>query len=497
MNYCEILFNIPSQYDNRTVFSEIEKDFSITYKDLKNFIKQYAVFFVENGINSGDVVALHVYNSIDFICAHMAAQYIGAVSCLLDPLAQARSLPYHLKQTKCRLLITHLKKQEITPDISDICMTVNVDEIAQEISAKDPSECSSEMFNWDLDTTSYIYYTSGTTSLPKGVPLNYRNHQNFFKITSRYWKPSDSESRHICFVPFSHGFGSVFLIPWTIKTLSEMFILRSFHPLKVEETIREKKITHIYGVPAHYQQLLRLKQSHGILRNLQMAFCAASKLDKETVDEWKSVTGKQLHEGYGLIETTGGIVWRVHQESIKTGHVGVCPPKELIDVEIVDEHDNIVESGVEGEIVVKGESVTSGYLDMPEENAIIFRNRWFHTGDKGFITEDRQLIMTGRIKDIINIAGIKISPFEVESVINTHPSVQTSVVVSAEDRVFGEIVKAFVMLKDGCSLTERELVKHCTLHLINFQVPKQIVFVNDFPLNPMGKIDRKQLRAMS
>jgi long-chain acyl-CoA synthetase len=133
---------------------------------------------------------------------------------------------------------------------------------------------------------------------------------------------------------------------------------------------------------------------------------------------------------------------------------------------------------------------------MPQENSVIFRNNWFHTGDKGFITEDRQLVMTGRIKDIINIAGIKISPFEVESVINTHPSVQTSVVVSAEDKVFGEIVKAFVLLKDNCTLTERELVKHCTLHLINFQVPKQVVFVNDFPKNTMGKIDRKQLRTM-
>ncbi len=496
MNYCETLFNISSQYTDRTVFSEIESGYSITYDNLKNFIKKYAVFYIETGISSGDVVALHIYNSIDFICAHMAAQYIGAVSCLLDPLAQARSLPYHLKQTKCRLLISNLKKHEITSDISDICKTVNVEEIAQEISTKDPKKCRSEMFNWDLDTTSYIYYTSGTTSLPKGVPLNYRNHQNFFKIASQYWKPSDSDSRHICFVPFSHGFGSIFLIPWTILTHSEMFILRSFHPLKVEETIRLKNITHIYGVPSHYQQLLRLKLAHSTLKNLQMAFCAASKLDKATVEEWKNVTDNQLHEGYGLIETTGGVVWRVHQEPMCTGHVGVCPSKELIEVEIVDEEDNIVKAGSEGEIVIRGNSVTSGYLDMPQENSIIFRNDWFHTGDKGFITEDRQLVMTGRIKDIINIAGIKISPFEVESIINTHPSVQTSVVVSAEDKVFGEIVKAFVMLKDNCTLTERELVKHCTLHLINFQVPKQIVFMSDFPKNTMGKIDRKQLRAM-
>lgn len=496
MNYCESLFNVPIQYKDRTVFTDIDTGYSITYETLKTLVQKYAFFFIENGIKPGDVIALHIYNSINFICAHMGAQYVGATSCLLDPLAQARSLPYHLQQTHCRLFITHLKNSEITSDISDLCTTFNVDYVTEKISVNNSIKSLPEMFDWDLNKTSYIYYTSGTTSLPKGVPLNYKNHQNFFKIARQYWKPSDSDSKHICFVPFSHGFGSIFLIPWTILTHSEMFILRSFHPLKVEETIRDNNITHIYGVPSHYQQLLRLKQAHSALRNLQMAFCAASKLEQTTVSEWKSVTGKPLHEGYGLIETTGGVVWRVHQEPLRTGHVGVCPSQELIEVGIVDENDNVVNADIEGEIVIKGDSVTSGYLDMPQENSDIFRNNWFHTGDKGFITEDRQLMMTGRIKDIINIAGIKISPFEVESVINTHPSVQISVVVSAEDKVFGEIVKAFVQLKENCILTERELVKHCTSHLINFQVPKQVVFVNDFPKNAMGKIDRKQLRTM-
>ncbi|HEX2958438.1 MAG TPA: class I adenylate-forming enzyme family protein [Chitinispirillaceae bacterium] len=496
MNYCDTLFAIPARCDDRTVFSDIEKGYSVTYNKLKTLVQQYAIFYIENGVNPGDVVALHIFNSIEFICAHMGAQYIGAASCLLDPLAQARSLPYHLKQTKCRLFITHLENEEITTDISDLCATFNIDTVVQRISVNNKPELLPEMFDWDPVKTSYIYYTSGTTSLPKGVPLNYKNHQNFFKIACKYWKPSDSDSRHICFVPFSHGFGSVFLIPWTILTQSEMFILRSFHPLKVEETVRIHNITHIYGVPSHYQQLLRLKQAHSTLKNLQMAFCAASKLDQAIMEEWKRVTGKPLHEGYGLIETTGGVVWRVHQESLRTGHVGTCPSEELIEVGIVDEHDNAVNPGVEGEIVIRGNSVTTGYLDMPDENKVIFRNNWFHTGDKGYITSDRQLVMTGRIKDIINIAGIKISPFEVESVLNSHTAVQMSAVVAAEDRVFGEIVKAFVMLKDNCSLTERELVKYCTLHLINFQVPKQIIFVKDFPKNTMGKIDRKQLRTM-
>lgn len=496
MNYCESLFNIPEECNNRTVFSDIEKGYSITYGGLKSLVQQYALFYIEQGIKPGDVVALHVYNSIDFIGAHMGAQYMGAVSCLLDPLSQARSLPYHLKQTKCRLLITHLKSKEMLSEIIELCTVLNVDDITQLISVNNKKTIHTEMVDWEPDKISYIYYTSGTTSLPKGVALNYGNHGNFFRIAKKYWNPSDSTSRHLCFVPFSHGFGSIFLIPWTILTQSETFIMRSFHPLKVDESIRLHGITHLYGVPSHYQQLLKLKQTHDALKELQMSFCAAAKLEQKTIQEWNTITGKPLHEGYGLIETSTGITWRVHQQAIQTGHVGVCPPPELIEIGIVDENDNPVNSRTEGEIVVRGKSVTKGYLDMPDENSRIFRNGWFHTGDKGFITEDRQLIMTGRIKDIINIAGIKISPFEVEAVLNSHPAVEMSVVVSTEDAVFGEIVKAFVLTKGGNSVTERDLVKYCTLHLINYQVPKEVVFVTDFPKNAMGKIDRKQLRAM-
>jgi len=353
-----------------------------------------------------------------------------------------------------------------------------------------------EMFDWPLDKTAYIYFTSGTTSLPKGVPLTYGNHQNFYKIAEKFWRPSDHTAKHISFVPFSHGFGSIFLVPWTVRTLSECFILRGFHPLKVAEAIDTHGITHIYGVPSHYQQLLKFKQYHHSLKQLQMAFCAAAKLDKETIDEWQSVTGLYLHEGYGLIETTGGIVWRVHQDSTCTGDVGVCTDSELIEVGVMDANSALLEAGEEGEIVVRGKSVTSGYLKMAKENARVFAGGWFHTGDKGLITKDRQLIMTGRIKDIINIAGIKISPFEVENVLNSHPHVGTSAVVSSADPLYGEVVKAFVIPAADTTPEPREIIRYCSQHLINFQVPRHVVLMDSFPIDNMGKVDKKKLRTL-
>lgn len=495
MNYCRALFSLPESSLSKPAFFEIDTGRSLTFGELRSGVARWSAALRARGIGPGDSVAIHLHNGIDFILAHMASQHLGAISCLLDPLAQPKSLPYFVEKTRATLLFTHLPEDAIPDSVKSAAAIVDPRAFEREAQALALAEDSSnEMHSWAPDRTCYVYFTSGTTSAPKGVPLTQANHANFFRIADRYWQPSDEHSRHIGFVPFSHGFGSVFLIPWTIRTRSELHILRSFHPAKVLDTIETVGITHIYGVPSHYQQLLRLPQNHAKLARLEMAFCAAAKLDISTCVEWRKATGTLLHEGYGLIETTGGTVWRVHQESRGTGHMGECPDPSLIEIGILDEDGNRLPRGAEGEIAVRGGSVTSGYLDMPEENARTFHEGWFRTGDKGCVSEDGHLFMTGRIKDIINIAGIKISPFEVESVLNEHPEVLEAVVVSSEDALYGEVVKAFVVAKAGCTPSERDLVKFASQHLINFQVPKRIEFVESFPLNNMGKVDRKALR---
>ena len=496
MNYCDALYAVPAGVLNRPVFTELETTRSLTYAALQKEVMSWVHFYRQQGIQPGDCVAIHLHNGINFILAHMAAQYTGAISALMDPLSQPKSLRYYLNLTDAKALITHFDpKQLANADTGDV-LVITEDAVPKAGHKVETDEASPKPYDWPTDATSYIYFTSGTTSLPKGVPLTYGNHTNFYRIADRYWTPSDHTSVHISFVPFSHGFGSVFLIPWTIRTQSECFILRGFHPMKVAQAIEDHGITHIYGVPAHYRQLLKFEQFHPSLKKLKMAFCAAAKLDRETIDEWRRISGIGLHEGYGLIETTGGITWRVHQESLQTGDVGTCPDSNLIEIGIMDEDDNLLSPEAEGEIVVRGKSVTSGYLNMPEENERVFAGGWFHTGDKGKITKHGRLIMTGRIKDIINIAGIKISPFEVETVLNQHPQVETSAVVSAADPLYGEVVKAFVIPSKNQAPDQRELIKYCAQHLINFQVPRQVVLLDTFPQNNMGKVDRKKLRTL-
>lgn len=417
MNYCSSLFALDPSDCARPAFFEVESGSTITFDGLRRRVLAFAAHLARRGISSGSTVAIHLHNSIDAIVVHMASQYVGAISCLIDALVQPKSLGYYVRETGAALLVTHLDESRIPAEVRDAVSVLWQGALAQaEMDPTMPSTISGP-HAWGKDEVCYVYFTSGTTSDPKGVMLSQANHENFFKIADRYWQPVSEHSRHLCFVPFSHGFGTIFLVPLTVRTRATLLILRSFHPQRVVDAIASHGVTHLYGVPSHYQQLLRLEGSFPTLRKLQMAFCAASKLEQATTEHWQRVVGIPLNEGYGLIETCCGIVWRVGDVSRGTGHVGVCPDPTLIEVAILDPDNRPLPDGETGEIAVRGPSVMKGYLNKPDETARVLVDGWFKTGDKGYLSPDRHLFMTGRIKDIINIAGIKVSPYEVEAVL--------------------------------------------------------------------------------
>lgn len=500
MNYCNDLFATSDKLEpaaaHRRLMVDVDTGREITFTETKARVKCLAARLLHLGIGPGQSVAIHLFNSIDAAVLHMAVQYVGARSCFIDALVQPKSLEYYIHATTSRLLVTHvsravlveveLPKVEILPaaDIADLSCGPDSDDL--------PAP-----YDWAADEVSYIYFTSGTTAAPKGVMLSPGNHKSFTRICDAYWQPVNESSKHICFVPFSHGFGTVFLLPLAMRTASELYIMRAFHPLRVAESITKFGITHMYGVPSHYQQLLRLPDAASILKPLKAAFCAAAKLEHALMLEWEAVSGTVLCEGYGLIETCCGIVWRVGTPSLGTGHMGPCPDPKWVEVGILDEDLKPIPKGETGQIAVRGPSLMKGYLNDSEETDRVMKDGWFLTGDKGHITADGELFMTGRIKDIINIAGIKVSPYEVEAVLQAHPAVAEVAVTAAPDKLYGEVVKAYVRVLPGGTVTERELIRFAAERLINFQVPKVIEFVTAFPLNNMGKLDRKRLSALN
>ncbi|RPI03469.1 MAG: AMP-dependent synthetase [Calditrichaeota bacterium] len=493
MNYCDFLFNCKNDWLENTALIDAVTDRRFSYRELQVAVRRMASQLRLLGLKPGDVLAIHLYNSAQVVITHLASQYVGCVSCLLDPLNTPHALDYYLKDSGAICLFTHLKKEEI-PNLPREVRVIEEAEI-DDLFTKQVDDQLHQSFSFQEDQVAAIFYTSGTTHFPKGVllsPKNFLSHARIFSRCCYNYLPSD---KLLCFVPFSHGYGSKSLFIPCLQAGATFVIFKSFQPYKVVEIIEREGITHLFGVPSHYQQLLRKDELIAPLRKLKAAFSAAALLQLETARLWKEKVGFYLDEGYGLIETCTGVIFRTGRLPDRLGNIGGYP-SDLIDVEIMDEERHILPLQERGEIVVRGDSVMKGYLNKPAETAAVLVNGWFSTGDMGYKTTLGDIVLTGRLKDVINIAGIKVAPFEVESVLNDHPEVIESAVVGVDDEIYGEVVKAFVKLTPHAKVDHRNLQLYLQKKLMNFQVPKEIVFLEHFPRNNMGKIDKKALKLL-
>jgi len=490
MNYCELLYDIEEKYDGLEALIDAQNGKRLTYSELKEEVKKIAGLLEAKGYKNGDVIATHLYNSVEAAVILLAIQYIGGVICLVDPLFKADEVKYYLEDSGARCLFTHLNGTEVeAPANTDI---INIDEFGNELISYKYED--KEFYSYHENELAMLLYTSGSTSTPKGVMLTAGCFFTFLVKSNLSMYRYTEKDRILCFVPFSHGFGSVSILIPSLSGRAAIVFLRSFQAAKISNIILSENITHIFGVPTHYQQLLRYEAIHDSLRRLKAAFVSAAPLSFETALNWYKTTGIYLDEGYGMSETTTLISTRMNMLPEPAGNVGF-PPKGILEVNAVDEGNSVCEDGIIGELRVRGRGIMLGYLNRPEETAQRLRDGWMYTGDYGYRRSDGSFVICGRKSDVINVAGLKISPLEVEAVINSHEDVVDSAAVGIKDSVYGEIVKAFVVLKDGAKANERDLIKYVSGKIANFKVPKYISIINEFPRNNIGKINKKALRG--
>ncbi len=497
MNYCDWLFNASRRELENIAIVDVDNNRRFTYLQLQQKTLQLANFLKSKGYQPGDVILSHLYNSAEAAIVHLAIQYIGGVTCLVDPLFRASELPYYINDSEARCIISHLKQDEIKTVCATSSEILNVTEI--ETILKDDFQLNpngeQESYHFREGELALLLYTSGATSQPKAVMLPAECFGIFLKKNDEgmyHYEPTD---RIICFAPFSHGFGVISILIPSLAYKAATVFLRSFHPTKVAQVIAAENITHIFGVPTHYQQLLQYEALYPHLRRLKAAFCAAAPLNTETTLNWYRITGVYLDEGYGMTETCTLITTRLNCLPEPAGNVGVTA-KSILKVEVVDEEHKPVSEGIIGEIRVKGPGTMLGYLNKPKETLERLQDGWVYTGDLGYQRADGSLVLCGRKTEFINVAGLKISPVEIEAVLNSFLGVIDSVAVGIENELYGEVVKSFVQLKPGVKVSERELIKYCAQKLASFKVPKSITFVETFPRNNLGKVDKKELKKL-
>jgi long-chain acyl-CoA synthetase len=338
-----------------------------------------------------------------------------------------------------------------------------------------------------------ILYTSGTTGQPKGVALSHRNLASNAQAAASLYE-LDRDRWSLAVLPLSHSYGLVTLNAGNILGTKSV-LLRWFNPEAVLDAITRFRVQSMSGVPTMYVYLLNYPDADRFDTSSMRAWgSGAAPLPLEIVEPFEKKFGGRLLEGYGLTEASPVVSTTRLSGVRKLGSVG--QPLPGVEVVILDENDHALPVRETGEIGVRGPNVMLGYYGLPEETARTLRNGWLHTGDVGRLDADGFLYVVERKKDLIIRGGFNVYPREVEEVLYGHPAVAEAAVIGMRDALMGEEVCAFVSLKPGSVGDAEALIDFCRSRLAKYKCPREVRFLPALPKNPVGKILRKELRAL-
>lgn len=347
----------------------------------------------------------------------------------------------------------------------------------------------------DADAVALLLYTSGTTGVPKGVPLRHRNLVANVE-QGRAWVPGLEEGREVFLLalPLFHAYGVTVGMLLGTSLGATLVLLPKPEVDLLMEAIERRVPTFIPAVPPLYERIAAEAERRGVsIRGIRYGLSGAMPLPPELVARWEAATGGLLVEGYGLTETSPVVVGNPMTTDRRPGSIGVPFPD--VDVRVADPEDldREVPLGERGELLVRGPQVFDGYRGMPAETAAAFHDGWFRTGDIVTMDERGFLTIVDRIKEIIITGGFNVYPSEVEAVLRAHDGVLDVAVVGLPHPSGSEEVVAAVVLADGVGVLPDDLPTHARESLTGYKVPRRFVVVELLPVNAMGKVVRREV----
>ncbi|WP_267867996.1 AMP-binding protein [Rossellomorea vietnamensis] len=503
----------------------------VGYKELYESALKFAGYLKTLGINKGDRVAIMLPNTPQSVIAYYGILYAGGVVVQTNPLYMEREIEYQMKDSGAKVILTldilypRVSKVMKNTDLEHIIVTaikdylpfpknliypfiqkkqygivVKVDHRGQnhlftEIMKTAVAEAiSQEEFDFENDLA-LLQYTGGTTGFPKGVMLTHKNLvANASMCDAWLYKCTKGEEKMLGILPFFHVYGMTAVLILSVMQGYKMILLPKFDAETTLKTIQKLKPTLFPGAPTIYIGLLNhpdLKKYD--LSSIDSCLSGSAPLPVEVQQQFEEVTGGKLVEGYGLTEsspvTHSNFLW--DKARIK-GSIGVPWPGTDSAVFSMETGEPLPPNEM-GEIVVKGPQVMKGYWNRPEETEQTLKDGWLLTGDIGYMDEKGYFYVVDRKKDMIIAGGFNIYPREIEEVLYEHPAIQEVVAAGVPDPYRGETVKAYVVLKEGESLTEEELNEYSRKYLAAYKVPRIYEFRKELPKTAVGKILRRAL----
>jgi long-chain acyl-CoA synthetase len=508
----DLLKNTVNSFPEKTAI--VYDKLRISYQELYGNIQGLSNGLKSIGIAQGDCVALVLPNCPEFVTSFYAIAQLNAVILPLNHLFKEEEISYCIDDSQAKVIITDITRVDVCQSAiaklqRDIKLIVVdgfhpashyfYDLIIPATTAIDQAQNSS--FTGDL----LYQYSSGSTGRPKRVcrtQLNlYHEVQNFTSTTQ-----ITSDDNFLCAVPLyhSHGLGNCLLAATcngATLIILEQVLHKNGTPIEVPfvfrrprvlELIQSESISILPAVPYIFNTLAETPTDIQIdLSSLRLCFSAGNFLGVEIFDKFVQRFNLPVRQLYGCTEA-GSIAINLSAEPEET-YNSVGFPMQNVEIKIVDDEGKEVPAGVIGEVVIKSQTLTAGYSNMPELNQQAFPDGCFFTGDLGKKDYLGRLYITGRKKLLIDTGGRKIDPIEIEDILLTHPRVKEVVVVGVKGNHAGEIVKAVIVQQGREQFESREILGYCKERLAEFKIPKIIEFRSEIPKSPLGKILRKEL----
>lgn len=471
------------------------KDSTITYRQLDEKVTGYANYFKKMGLRTGERVILSCTNSPEFIFSYFGVVRNGGIIVPINLLLTMEEITYLIKDSEAKMMIIHpliLQKAKITKDTIQNALNIEVIVLDEELK-QNVSELSNTGFEdfTDQNAISTFLYTSGTTGKQKAAMLTHKN-LVFNAEQCRLGLKGVPGDNYMCVLPMFHVFAFTACVLMPLWSGACITIIESFQPKEVVEALLKDKITVFMGVPAMYVVLLEAGKNSVAFPDLRLAVSGGAALPVEIFRQAKEILKLPVVEGYGLTEASPAVCFNPLDGVQKEGSIGLPLPYQQC--RIVDENNNELPAEQVGELAVRGENIMLGYYRQEEETNRTLADGWLLTGDMAKMDREGYIYIVDRKKDMVIVGGLNVYPREVEEVIYQYSKVKEVAVIGLEDKLRGEYVKAFVVLKEGEECTSRELLRYMKERLAVYKLPREIEFIDSLPKNSTGKIMKRWLK---
>ncbi|MEG1642406.1 MAG: AMP-binding protein [Synergistaceae bacterium] len=441
----------------------------------------------ESQFKKGQKIALLLPNSPIMLAVTIAVWRLGGTIVPIDPKGGYVPILNQILHADVFATITYIGCSSLVPLISEEgipCVITPLDSPGEIIAGR----------STDLDSpdTAVIFYTSGTTGTPKAVPLTHDNIMSFFSSCAGHFTDVTDDDVFFNAIPDFNAYGLLGNAILPLLLGAKQLILQSFMPAKKAlESMKNAEVTVLLTVPSMLSLIFRaLKNGAVSPRSLRYILVGADRLPEKFHKKATDFFGLEIMEGYGLTETSS-VVALPPLGKKKPGTLGTFI--SCVKAEIRDADGNVLPHGGEGNLWLSGDSVATSYYRNPTLTEERFKDGWFNTSDIAKIDEDGYLTLVGRTTDMIFVGGFKVYSSEVEKVIAEHPDVAEVAVVGIPRPLSGEIVKACIVVKDGHTVTSKEIIEFCKRKMAYYKVPRIIEFIDIMPRSPIGDILKRNL----